>query len=66
MGKRQNSPHPSSTTLYTLFIRIDSNKKSLPYGKPFIGEHRLMLQPDSNLIIDRNPTQQDKDNKVLA
>jgi hypothetical protein len=37
-----------------------TNKKSLPNGKPFIGEHPSMLQPDSN-PWDRNPTQQDKD-----
>ncbi len=66
MGKRQSWPHHYFTTLYTPSTRTFPNKKSLPYGKPFIGEHRLMLQPDSNLIIDRNPTQQGKDNKVLG
>ena len=57
--------HDLSTTLEvrTFIIPLfTANKKSLPNGKPFIGEHPSMLQPDSN-PSDRNPTQQDKDSK---
>ena len=55
--------HGLSTALDLTIFMIPlstANKKSLPNGKPFIGEHPSMLQPDSS-PWDRNPTQQDKD-----
>jgi hypothetical protein len=59
-GKRPSWPPHWFTTWRTVSPKANPNKKSLPNGKPFIGEHPSMLQPDSN-PWDRNPTQQDKD-----